>query len=412
MQKIKVKNPQNYLWDHRPITGIHAELTDKCNSGCPMCPRYINNGSGSNPHLPNTEVTFGQFQEWFQPKFVRGLRKFLSCGNYGDPASAKDMLEIYRYLRKTNPHIGLAVNTNGSVRTKDWWKELGSLMKNPFMDYCTFSIDGLEDTNHLYRRNTNFKKIMENARAFIQAGGVAHWDYIVFDYNEHQVEKARELAVQMGFQNFNIKKTTRWHLYKNNRGEFDVRDKNNQYLYTLRQPLNEKYKDETFEILKDNLKSPNYITEQEFDHLYSEDIYQMVSDRNGGYIKIKHSEFEIQCRATQSRHNPFDEIFLSATGHVFPCCYLGGEPWRYDGQTVRSKDSIMEMIELNGGMDSISLHQSSLEKVLNTPIYSEMLRRSFKIDHPMRSRQCSTCCGKSWNKLDHGETGSKKDSFL
>jgi hypothetical protein len=44
----------------------------------------------------------------------------------------------------------------------------------------------LEDTNHLYRENVEWKKIMENARAFISAGGTAHWDMLIFDHNKHQ----------------------------------------------------------------------------------------------------------------------------------------------------------------------------------------------------------------------------------
>ena len=49
----------------------------------------------------------------------------------------------------------------------------------------TFGIDGLQDTNHLYRISTNFDKIIKNAKAFIDAGGFAKWHMLVFEHNEH-----------------------------------------------------------------------------------------------------------------------------------------------------------------------------------------------------------------------------------
>ena len=81
-------------------------------------------------------------------------------------------------------------------------------MRKP--DKVIFAIDGLEDTNHLYRVNTNFNKIMENAKAFINAGGLARWDFIAFAHNEHQIEEAKALAEQMGFVKFRYKKSNRY----------------------------------------------------------------------------------------------------------------------------------------------------------------------------------------------------------
>ena len=92
--------------------------------------------------------------------------------------------------------------------------ELASIICKPG-DFAVFSVDGLEDTNHIYLRNTIFSKIMKNADAFISAGGIAHWDYIVFRHNEHQVESARTLALSMGFQEFYTKVTRRFAIVPN-----------------------------------------------------------------------------------------------------------------------------------------------------------------------------------------------------
>jgi sulfatase maturation enzyme AslB (radical SAM superfamily) len=100
------------------------------------------------------------------------------------------------------------MNTNGGIRTTDWWTKLAQTLNQP-RDYVVFSIDGLADTNHIYRVNVNWHNVMANAQAFIQAGGSAHWDMLVYEHNEHQVDAAAELAQSMGFRWFRAKVSKR-----------------------------------------------------------------------------------------------------------------------------------------------------------------------------------------------------------
>ena len=130
------------------------------------------------------------------------------CGNYGDPAAGKHTLDLYRYCRSINPTITLGMNTNGALQNTAWWKQLAEIFSQS-QDYVVFSIDGLQDTNHLYRRNCNWSKLIENAQAFISAGGSAHWDMLVYQHNEHQVEQCQQLAHDMGFTWFRAKVSKR-----------------------------------------------------------------------------------------------------------------------------------------------------------------------------------------------------------
>ena len=72
-----------------------------------------------------------------------------------------------------------------------------------------FSIDGLEDTNHVYRKNSNWNKLIKNATAFIDAGGHAHWDMLVYAHNQHQVNQCEQLAQSLGFTWFRAKVSKR-----------------------------------------------------------------------------------------------------------------------------------------------------------------------------------------------------------
>jgi hypothetical protein len=100
------------------------------------------------------------------------------------------------------------MNTNGGLRSVEWWQELASILNQP-RDYVVFSIDGLADTNHIYRINVKWNKVLENAKAFINAGGSAHWDMLVFDHNRHQVDSAEYTAGLYGFKWFRAKVSKR-----------------------------------------------------------------------------------------------------------------------------------------------------------------------------------------------------------
>ena len=185
---------------------LHIEPTDACNAACPQCLRETDTTfDKNNLHY----LTVDQIKNLVGEDFIRCLDKLYMCGNYGDPAAGKHTLEIYRYFRTVNPTITLGMNTNGGLRTTAWWQSLGKLL-NTTKDYVVFSIDGLADTNHIYRVNVNWEKLISNARAFIAAGGRAHWEMLVFDYNEHQVDLAEQTAKDMGFKWFRAKVSKRF----------------------------------------------------------------------------------------------------------------------------------------------------------------------------------------------------------
>jgi hypothetical protein len=50
---------------------------------------------------------------------------------------------------------------------------------------------------------------MFNTQAFIDAGGSAHWDMLVYKHNEHQVDACEQLARDMGFKWFRAKVSKR-----------------------------------------------------------------------------------------------------------------------------------------------------------------------------------------------------------
>jgi MoaA/NifB/PqqE/SkfB family radical SAM enzyme len=179
------------------INSINAELSNYCNADCPMCARYFIDGVLNKERVNSIHTTLNFLKDRIGEKLVRQLNRFTSCGNLGDGSMNPECLEIYQWLRQTNKNINLTLHTNGGARNSDFWRELAKIGV-----YVTFAIDGLEDTNHIYRVNVRWNKVIENSTAFIEAGGETEWQYIAFKHNEHQIDKAREFALSMGFSRF------------------------------------------------------------------------------------------------------------------------------------------------------------------------------------------------------------------
>jgi hypothetical protein len=184
---------------------LHLEPTDVCQAACPLCARETDTAFNKNvQHI----LTVDDITRILGEQVVYRLDKMFMCGNYGDPAASHETLSIFEYFRTVNSSITLGMNTNGGLQNSAWWTRLAGILHKP-TDYVVFSIDGLEDTNHIYRRDVNWSRVMQNANAFIQAGGNAHWDMLVYAHNEHQVDACEDLAKQMGFKWFRAKVSKR-----------------------------------------------------------------------------------------------------------------------------------------------------------------------------------------------------------
>jgi len=193
----------------RPYS-FHVELTDKCNAGCPMCPRtdHMNGCRTDRSVVSNVELGLADFETHFDDAFAARTAEVIFGGAYGDPLAASQLLEIVEHL--TARGVRVAIATNGSLRKPDWWARLGRSMARVPGSRLELHIDGLEDTNPLYRVGTRYERIVANAEAYIAAGARAEWHYIIFRHNEHQIEEAFRRSRAMGFAGFTLIDTVRF----------------------------------------------------------------------------------------------------------------------------------------------------------------------------------------------------------
>lgn len=276
---------------YKTVTNIQIEHSSMCNAACPQCLREWWNGDYS--RIKQTYIPT-EFYETRIPQHVYdGLEKINFCGTVGDPCTAPNFIEVCRLVKRKNPKIKISVATNGGMRNPEWWSELGQVLNEN--DHIIFGIDGLEDTNDIYRVNVRWNKLMANAQAFIDAGGIAHWQFITFAHNEHQIKEAETLSKQMGFKHF-------FTIYNNRFVVEELFGKTS--IGGNGKPLEPPTQEKEISIL---MRREN-----------------AMSTDPTEWMKTAEKQC-IKCQAQEKT-----EAYIDAETHLLPCCYLAGAKFTLD----------------------------------------------------------------------------------
>ena len=352
---------------------LHIELTSRCQASCPMCARNYHSGQ-ENTNLPLDEISVDDFKSIVNTEVLSQIEYIYFCGNYGDPIISNNLLEIVSYCKSQKENIKLGIHTNGSARTPDWWGKLAIAL--PSEHSVHFALDGLADTHHLYRVGTSFDKILENTKAFISAGGRAEWVFLSFKHNEHQIEEARQMAKDLGFEKFTHKATSRF-LEK---PWLDVMNEQGEVLYKIEPPSEHKI---TF-------IHPNIIKS-----------YKNV-------VKTA----SINCKAINTK-----SLYIDAFKNLWPCCWIGMIPYTYSKPTdivheyqTEQSNVINELVTSIGGYDSIDLLKNSVKSILENPDWSIVWEKYWNT-HSLAT--CAKICGTFPEKIitQYDEQFIKVESF-
>ncbi len=215
------------MFPFKELRQVQIEITNRCQASCPMCDRNINGGI-TNPKLKLNDWTLDNFKKIFDNTTLNQISKIDFCGVFGEPILNNDLIDMCQYVKDTNPNIQISIYTNGSARNSEWWTQLANSL--PTNHKVEFALDGLHDTHSLYRIGTSYDKIINNAKSFIDAGGNAHWMFLQFKHNEHQVTQANEIANSLGFKQFTVKNSKRFS------GKFTVLNKHGSASHYIEQP--------------------------------------------------------------------------------------------------------------------------------------------------------------------------------
>jgi len=185
------------------IKSIEIELTTVCNAYCPVCIRYNARDEGLflNPKANlNQLISLDTIAKIFKSDKISDTIEVNLIGTSGDPLAHPKILDIIKLILHHKPHATFTIHTNGGLRSTKIFTELAKLIYKK--SKVSFSLDGLEDTNHIYRIGVDFKKAISNMTAFIEAGGKAVWQFVIFDWNKHQIAECKKYAFDLGCFSF------------------------------------------------------------------------------------------------------------------------------------------------------------------------------------------------------------------
>lgn len=359
------------MFDFDTIDEYQLEITSYCNAACPQCPRN-ELGHGINPHMPLTHLPRDVIHRAFDKELCQRLRQVFFCGSYGDPIMHPDFLNILIDFRKKNPKLWLYIHTNGGVHDRYYWEEIATIMNGH--GQIDFGIDGLADTLGMYRRNVKYGQVIENAKAFISAGGRAQWNYIVFKHNQHQVEEARETSKMLGFYNFLPRKTGRFfnHAKVEEMPSWPVYNSD----YVLEPPTDPQYRNQSMLFLPDLKKE-----------------YANIKD----YFDTT----EIRCDAMLGR-----KVAVNVEGLVLPCnffnhnlydarFYSNALPGANELSHVDGKNQVREFVE-SYGLESLSIRHASLSDIFKNKFWADLVN---SWTNNRRLFECAMTCGTKLTKV-------------
>ena len=370
------------MFDYNQIDEYQLEITSYCNAACPQCPRN-DNGGGINKRMPLCHLDRSAIDRAFTPELCNRLRQVFFCGSYGDPIMHPDFLDILRDFRKKNPTLWLYFHTNGGVHEPEYWAEIAHIMAG--YGQIDFGIDGLEHTLHLYRKNVSYAKVIENAQAFIDAGGRAQWNFIVFNHNENEVEQVKQLGKEMGFFNVLIRKTGRF-LNHRTLEEIPLWPVNNGF--AIEPPANPEYRNQSIMFLPDLKKQY-------------------------GNIKEYFNTTKINCDALLGK-----KVVVTAEGLVLPCNFFTHNlydrrfyevdvlPESNELSSVNDKNQVRAFLE-SYNLDSFNINLHSFEEIFANPMWQDLVDSWNKPLSEGRLFECAMTCGSQFTKVwDQG--GNKK----
>jgi MoaA/NifB/PqqE/SkfB family radical SAM enzyme len=175
------------------IKVLRVEITTVCNAQCGGCPRKF---------LPEHQHMSKEiWNNLISEENLINIKRIYFNGNYGDFSCHPDSLRFLSQIK--NKNIEIIISTNGSTRNITYWKELAEILCQFKNHLVIFALDGAtQETHSMHRVNTNFKKILENAKTFISNNGNASWQFITFKENIHEIAEAQSTAIRLKFKEF------------------------------------------------------------------------------------------------------------------------------------------------------------------------------------------------------------------
>lgn len=179
---------------------INIDFSNKCLLQCAFCMRQTIEGRDKIKRSSDMP-----FDDW--KKIIHTIPNQVQlCGQLSDPIYHPHLIKFLEYASQNNTLV--YIHTTGTGKKRNFWNKVFSIKKR---FRFVFGIDGLDQkTCNLHRIGQNFH---ESFKAMLLGSQSHHrivWQFIPFQHNEHQIERAKEIAHKYNIE-FMILRSNRWY---------------------------------------------------------------------------------------------------------------------------------------------------------------------------------------------------------
>ena len=363
--------------DKNKLDWIQLDITARCQAMCLECARNID-GKEVTPLIQSAN-TWDMSMELIRKAVTSemlstNLQRVVLNGNFGDPCIHPNFIDISKYIvDHAHKDLSLNISTNGAMFDNEYWKQVAQTLSGLKNHKIIFAIDGLEDTHHIYRRNTSYQDVIDHAKTFIDHGGRATWQFIVFDHNQHQVDEAKSRANEIGFDNIFFK------------GGFSHDGGARNYT----KAVDGRIVDVGAETKK-NKAVETSVSDREAFKDAKNDVVNSMKSKSKSLDKILDTE-KISCQWYDTKG-----MYVEYDGTVWMCCWTG-DMHRTHNQSITTE---WKNIENKFGKHFNNLNYHSFNDILNHEFFVSYLDKTFNstrsdADTPRLNTCAKTCI---WNK--------------
>lgn len=347
---------------NRKVTKLQFDITSHCNARCGACVRN-QSGGDTEPELSLDHLSIDLWKRLCEED-TKGwyIGQLALNGNWGDPMMHPKLVDMVKLWAQNHPETFVTIHTNGSMRGPKFWADLAKELRQFPLHTVNFAVDGLKDTHSIYRRRTDFDKILENIKSFTSVGGNAKVIMTLFEHNKHQVEELKQITKELGCRSL----VTRVSHSK----EMRIIDKDEDYTIHAASGL------------ANGVEIPNY-SETRFDTGWT------ISDVKNHSYWIHIFETMQDNKWLEDTKCPWyneGEIQIDPWGTVWPCCHVS-----LFG-TKMTKHSLAKEV------DETVLHQRTENSLKKYSLYDILSNQWFRghLDNVVKKAQWKVCqrsCG-------------------
>ena len=166
---------------------INLDISHRCTLLCSRCMRQR---TYHNKPVPGHDMTIEEFN-----KITDFFPKVTLCGQRSDPVMNNNLPQFIEIAN--TKRIYLRVHTAVSHRPERWFRDcFNRFGKGRWF----FGIDGLSKDSNKYRINQDGEKLYKVMSLASSEGIDCVWQYIVFRYNENDIEEATRMAKDINVQ--------------------------------------------------------------------------------------------------------------------------------------------------------------------------------------------------------------------